>query len=343
MIHFSVDTAGFDNMLKCGTINFFDGWVASTDPHNPVKSVRFSVDNVQIGQIPVKRERPDLARAFNNPYLGFYGTCDIPESAVNKTLELYAISEDGSTYLMRSYPLKNILSQEEKDFRANNLLPSDLLRHLVVHSINPQAFLEEGKAGVEIIKSILAENNLDLLSMKNILDFGAGCGRVFRWWQEYSSAINFWACDVNADVIAWCRENLAFGSFTVNNLLPPTVYTDAQFDLIYLFSVFTHLASETQVKWLDEFARISRPGGVLMVSVHGDYHANFLPKDCLKTYKKQGYYVMSKNAEGENICTSYQNRKYSEHLFSKQFKVLKYYAGVFKTCGNQDLYLLKKK
>jgi len=373
MIYFGIDHAGFNNVLQCGTVNFFDGWVVNSKKNNPIKTVNFFIDDAQVGSIPIKMERPDLKKRFSEslgyPRLsGFYGICDIPETYLNKTLILYAIAKDGQSYFMQKYELADILSLEEKDFRINNALPDDILMHLVVHNVNPKSFLEEGKAGVETIKSILVQNDIDLLSMKNILDFGVGCGRVFRWWQEYSNNINFWGCDINPDLVNWCINNLDFGYFSINSLLPPhpvyskivrvvrkflkvltifeftppSIYDSSQFDLVYLFSVFSHLTIETQKKWLSEFSRILIPGGILLVSVHGDFHAKNLPGDIEEIYRKNGYYVLTKNAEGENLCASYQSREFCEKLFSEDFKILDYYPGVFRTCGYQDLYCLRK-
>jgi len=343
MIHFGIDNAGFDNKLICATVNFFDGWVFNPDITNPIIKVCFFVDDSQIGFIPVKTERPDLVKAFHETLLGFHGICDIPETCLNKTLMVYAVAQDGSAFFMQQYELADKLSQEEKDFRINNALPDDILMHLVVHSVDPKSFLEEGNAAAELIKSILGQNGIDLLSIKNILDFGVGCGRVIRWWQEYSKIISFWGCDINPDLIAWCANNLEFGNYSVNNLQPPTIYNDAQFDLVYLFSVFTHLTIETQKKWLDEFSRILIPGGMALISVHGDFHAKYLPEESYQVYKEKGYYVLTKNAEGENLCASYENREFCENLFSKNFRILNYSPGALKSCGNQDLYVLRNK
>jgi len=343
MIHFGIDTAGFDNVLRCGTINFFDGWVANSDRNNPVTTVDFYVEGRHIGSIPVKRERPDMEKYFKRSLLGFYGCCDIPVDCLNKLLLVYAIAKDGSAIFMRQFELINTILEEDEIFRINNTLPSDLLMHLVVHSINPQTFIEEGKAGVETIKLVLAENGFDHLGMRNILDFGVGCGRVIRWWQAESQTTDYWGCDINADLIKWCNENLKFGNYWVNPLLPPTKYSSSFFDLIYAFSVFTHLTKETQKKWLREFARILKPDGLLMVSVHGDLHAQNLPDEVKGIYKKNGFYVMTKNAEGENLCASYQSRAFCEELFSKEFNIIHHYEGIFKTCGFQDLYLLQLK
>ncbi|HVQ36399.1 MAG TPA: class I SAM-dependent methyltransferase, partial [Pyrinomonadaceae bacterium] len=131
--------------------------------------------------------------------------------------------------------------------------------------------------------------------------------------------------------------------FSVNPLQPPTLYEESQFDLVYAFSVFTHLTSETQRGWLREFSRIIAPDKYLMISVHGDFHAKLLPPELYDVYVRDGYAVTSESAEGENICASYQNREYCEELFSKDFQVLDYLPSALTSCGKQDLYLLKKK
>ena len=341
MIYFGIDHAGFNNELRCGTVNLFDGWVVNPDKTNPITDVLFIIDEIQIGKIHIKADRPDMEKAFDQLVVGFYGVCEIPEIYINKSVKLFAWAQDGTTHFMSEYLVNKGLSQDEKDFRGNNALPGDLLMHLVVHNVDPVSFLNEGKASAEMTRAILDQNNLDFVSMKNVLDFGVGCGRVFRWWREYASIINFWGSDINPVLINWCIENLDFGNFSVNNLQAPTVYNDLQFNLIYLYSVFTHLAVETQREWLDEFSRILAPGGVVIVTVHGDHHANFLPPTSQEIYRQNGYCILSHNAEGENLCASYQNNQFCQELFSGNFRIINYYPT--KIMGGQDLYILQKK
>ena len=47
-------------------------------------------------------------------------------------------------------------------------------------------------------------------------------------------------------------------------------YASQSFDLIYAFSVFTHLDIKAQKAWRDEFRRILRPRGILLLTVHGN-------------------------------------------------------------------------
>jgi SAM-dependent methyltransferase len=51
--------------------------------------------------------------------------------------------------------------------------------------------------------------------------------------------------------------------------LPPTKFEDGFFDLVFNQSVFSHLDERYQDAWLSELARITRPGGRVVLSVSG--------------------------------------------------------------------------
>jgi len=52
-------------------------------------------------------------------------------------------------------------------------------------------------------------------------------------------------------------------------LLPPTTLAPDSFDVIVGHSVFSHLSVEAQDRWLEELARLARPGGHVAVSFNG--------------------------------------------------------------------------
>jgi SAM-dependent methyltransferase len=337
-----VDVAGFEDRLICGTINLFDGWAANDNQDNPVTTIRFSVDSNELGILPIQKDRPDLEKYYKRKKLGFSGVIHIPSDCVGKVLIIEAVANIGSKKI-GEYLLFERLSEEELSYRKTFNLPGDILQNLVVQNINPKKFIEMGKAGVTLITQVLKEHNIPLESLINVLDFGVGCGRVIRWWRDWSNKNQFWGTDINPELIEWCQKNLDFGKYGVNFLQPPTEYKNAQFDLIYVFSVFTHLTIDTQRNWLDEFSRILAPNKYLLVSVHGDLLAKYLPENALQVYRKYGYYIMTQDFEGQNLCASYQNQLFSERLFSNHFYILAYLPGALTACGMQDLFLLQKK
>ena len=63
---------------------------------------------------------------------------------------------------------------------------------------------------------------------------------------------------------------MPWATFKANQPLPPIDYPDATFDLVYNHSVFTHIDENYQDQWLAELRRVVKPGGHLILSVHGE-------------------------------------------------------------------------
>lgn len=106
-------------------------------------------------------------------------------------------------------------------------------------------------------------------SVRDVLDWGCGPGRVAVHVIRDYPDVTLRGCDIDAEAIAWCNENIASGQFDVAPVRPPLPYPDASFDAVLAVSVMTHLKRRMQTRWLREIARILRPDGVLLASVHG--------------------------------------------------------------------------
>ena len=52
-------------------------------------------------------------------------------------------------------------------------------------------------------------------------------------------------------------------TFEANNALPPLLFPDCAFDLVFAISVFTHLDEQYQLAWLAELRRVAQPGAIL--------------------------------------------------------------------------------
>lgn len=132
-------------------------------------------------------------------------------------------------------------------------------------------FLEYGRRSLEDLERALAAIGDRLEAHRRILEFGCGCGRIMRWMQPLAQTSTLVGTDIDTRAIEWARTELTFASFDVNAGLPPTRYADGEFDLILNHSVFTHLDADYQDHWLAELRRITAPGGVLVLSIHGEH------------------------------------------------------------------------
>ncbi len=107
-------------------------------------------------------------------------------------------------------------------------------------------------------------------SLRDVLDFGCGCGRVSRWFAQTLPRATVHGCDVRAAGIEWCKQHLR-GDYRHSSTTPPLPFADASMDLVFALSLFSHFDRESSVAWMTELARVCRPGGRLIVTTHGHF------------------------------------------------------------------------
>jgi len=174
----------------------------------------------------------------------------------------------------------------------------------------------------------------------DVLDFGCGCGRVTRYFADFDGAVS--GSDVNIKAVDWCRDNLPFGSFLQNRLAPPVDFEDASFDLVYAFSVFTHLTADLQLSWRDELRRVLRPGGRLLLSTHG---RSYLPRldDAERAQFDRGELVVRwADLPGTNLCSAYHPEQDLRETFARGFTFLELDPEGARGNPTQDLVLLQR-
>ena len=187
----------------------------------------------------------------------------------------------------------------------------------------------------------------DPRSIKSMLDWGCGCGRVVGFFLKLSGIPRICGCDIDAEAIAWCQDNLKPAEFSVVPAYPPTTYADHAFDLIISFSVFTHLSREVQLSWLKEMKRILAPGGLFLATVHGEFATlfNFAGKKINKVLK-DGICDVKENGSLDGIAPKgyyrgvFQTKEYTLKEWARFFEILEYKE---REAGNyQDLIVMRK-
>jgi SAM-dependent methyltransferase len=98
------------------------------------------------------------------------------------------------------------------------------------------------------------------------MDFGCGWGRITRFFIRDFDKESLIGVDPLPLAVDICRDTNPWATFTNIGLAPPVDLPDSSLDLVFAFSVFSHLTEKTHLSWLSEFARLLRPGGVLVVT-----------------------------------------------------------------------------
>jgi len=134
-----------------------------------------------------------------------------------------------------------------------------------------------GQCGVPLLKQSLSvtrsiaanfpEITGSALSGKRILDFGCGYGRLARLMFYFTDRIE--GVDPWSRSIEICRECGLGTQFRQSEYLPKDlpVEPDARFDLIYAFSVFTHLSKRATLTALETLRNYIADNGVLMITI----------------------------------------------------------------------------
>jgi SAM-dependent methyltransferase len=202
-------------------------------------------------------------------------------------------------------------------------------------------FLQSGREHAELIRGLLRDGGSSVEELQSLLDWGCGCGRVLRHWSDLPDlSVN--GCDVTRKMVAWCRENLPFAHVTVNELEPPLPYGDASFDLVYAFSVMTHLPEELQHSWMRELLRVLKPDGFLLISTLGEYYLSLqrLNEAERQAFARGEVVVLYDGAPGTSLCSVYHPREYVQRTLAADFDVVAYRPAA--DAGRHDLHLLRK-
>jgi SAM-dependent methyltransferase len=166
--------------------------------------------------------------------------------------------------------LKECLQSVQAHAALRNPLNKQLLQQVAGAGANENDYLYGGFGSSVGLRAALHSIGTSLYDCKDILDFGCGPGRILRWFGDVSPFATLHGCDLNAPAVEWCKTNIEFARFALNDAWPPLPYADGVFDLVYGVSVFTHLNESMQMSWLNELHRITKPGGVALLTVHGE-------------------------------------------------------------------------
>jgi SAM-dependent methyltransferase len=117
-----------------------------------------------------------------------------------------------------------------------------------------------------------------------VLDFGCGWGRVLRFFLREVDPARLLGIDPDREIIQAGQATSRWGTFQETERFAPSPFAEEQFDLIYSYSVFSHLSEECHAGWIPEFAQILKPGGMLVVTT---WPRSFI-EDCARLRAEPG-------------------------------------------------------
>jgi SAM-dependent methyltransferase len=103
-----------------------------------------------------------------------------------------------------------------------------------------------------------------------ILDFGCGWGRISRFFLRETAPANLYLADAMDSAIQCLRSTDNPCNVIYNQKRPPIKgIAPESLDLVYAYSVFSHLSEEYFRLWIDYFFHILKPGGHIVFTTRG--------------------------------------------------------------------------
>jgi SAM-dependent methyltransferase len=250
---------------------------------------------------------------------------------------------DQENRLLRDYITEiDLLASGESKTPDGLPFPPFKLLYLIAMTYDREWFFKTGTEGAATVRDLLKKNGISMETIGSLLDFGCGCGRVLRHWNSLPGTQVF-GSDYNPELLEWCQKNLPFATCKTNQLKPPLDFSDNSLDLIYAFSVFTHLTETLQDSWIEELHRVLSSEGLLIVTTHGNFYRKHLDEKNKALYDQGRLVVLKAEKAGENVCATYHPEKYVREKFQRCFHILDFIPEGAKGNPRQDIWLLQKK
>lgn len=149
-----------------------------------------------------------------------------------------------------------------------NILPGmpDETIQLTYTGDKGDSVLREAWMAYKLFKEAYERHGGPIAECRNILDFGCGWGRIIRFFLKDVAPSKLLGVDPVDEMINLCGQQNKWCNFEAISTRPPTRFPNDTFDLIYSFSVFSHLSEEMHQNWLAELSRILAPGGILIAT-----------------------------------------------------------------------------
>jgi SAM-dependent methyltransferase len=184
--------------------------------------------------------------------------------------------------------IHGLLNHYEAAKVSTSLSPTDTMRD--------QWYFQVGRSAVEVILAALAASKLQ--RVRKVLDIPCGHGRVLRHLVCLFPDAEVHACDLDKAGVNYCAS--AFGVRPIYSQEELTaVDFGAEYDLIWVGSLFTHTARETTRRWAAHLAKFLSPHGIVVATFHGRWNqhvhkvAPYIGQErwleILRDYSAQGY------------------------------------------------------
>lgn len=203
---------------------------------------------------------------------------------------------------------------------------------------------------VNILENALKSCGRDWSDIQRCLEVGCGYGRIVRALKEKMSPSRIYVCDVIEEGPKFVTS--AFGAVHIP-ILEKTLPNEYEnfFDLVYLYSVYTHMRMEDMERSIKLIVRALKRGGFLVFTTHGvisargaeRYKHYWLNKELLNVeLAKNGYFYAKYPYYSVDYGMTWYTEDYAKHVVAQSDKFLQLLNyGPAVVDNHQDLFVYR--
>jgi SAM-dependent methyltransferase len=218
-------------------------------------------------------------------------------------------------------------------------LPPAILRFDVYGSTEPEGYYRAARSCAELIDASIAQHFPE--GAVRIFEWGCGPGRVIGELARLDTQRRYWlsGSDYVKRSVEWAKSAYPCINFIKNQLHPPLAVADETVDFAYAISVFTHLSHESHQRWLAELRRILRPGGVLLLTTHGERYTHLLTSEEKTRFRDGQLVTFASSRDGSQMYSAFHSPKFMERFLSGM-EIVSFSLGGL---GGQDLWTVRRR
>jgi SAM-dependent methyltransferase len=153
------------------------------------------------------------------------------------------------------------------------------------------------------------------LENASILDWGCGPARVARHLPGLlPGTCRILGTDYNPETVRWDRANIPGVDFSLNHTEPPLPFPDRNVNAVYGISIFTHLSEKLHHQWFAELVRITKPGGIILLTLQGMAFAGKLTPGEKELFERGRLVVRGHTRIGHRTWSAFQPEQFVRKL-----------------------------
>ncbi len=217
--------------------------------------------------------------------------------------------------------------------------PSDAMR----------TYLLSGDGMVRDLERALGDQGRRLADVGSFLEFACGYGRFTRFLVARVDPARVTVSDIDTDAVAFQQATFAVDGFASTESAADLEH-DGQYEVVFVASLFSHLAFEHWRPWLQRLYGFVAPGGLLVLSAHGTYARDVIYGERWRsrlTTPADGFSYLETNETGGRLALDYYGSAFvTEDFVAHEVaelplgSIVQMYPALL--WGSQDLYVIER-